>query len=229
MFGQNESAAQRGVETPSAFCAAFFVTWTVAVIISAYFGPDLSHPIRHLIYGDVERLVCWILLPLGWLFWVERRNMMTAFRPVVGISKIRAWCAALGLAVLLLLGMRLTRGQWHMIPTGQTWPHLVAVIASIGLLSFGEEFTFRGVLLSGLIRRGMRFGTANLLVAVAFAFSHWPGWLALGTMPVFALLTASLRVFVFGLVMGWLVRQEGGLFTAILVHAFNDVLAGTLF
>jgi membrane protease YdiL (CAAX protease family) len=115
-----------------------------------------------------------------------------------------------------------------MIPAGHSALEYVLFVGGVGLLALGEEFTFRGVFLSGLLRSGFPFWQANAFTAAAFALSHWPGWLMFGGMPAISLLTATVRVFLFGYVMGGLVRAEGGLIAAISIHTLNDVLAGTL-
>lgn len=180
-------------------------------------------------FGDAERLLVWLAFPALWLVKIEGRRIPDALYPVDPWSRRGAVIAGIALAGVLLLGMRYTRGQWDAVPGGHSVVQYLAVFASIALLALGEEFTFRGVFMSGLIQRGVPFWKVNLIVAVVFALSHWPGWLMFGGISPTALATASLRVLVFGVLMGGLVRLEGGLIVAILLHWFNDVLAGTLF
>ena len=44
-----------------------------------------------------------------------------------------------------------------------------------------------------------------------------------------SLLTASIRLVVFGLMMSGLVTLEGGLILAVLIHSFNDLWVGLFF
>jgi membrane protease YdiL (CAAX protease family) len=214
---------------PFGFVVVFFTLWIATLLAGAAIRPTSEHFTARLMFGDAERLLVWLAFPTLWLIEIERRRIPEALHPMAPWSRRGAIIAGIVLTVILLLGMRSTRGQWHAIPEGHSIAQYLTAFASIALLAIGEEFTFRGVFMSGLIQRGAPFWKANLIVAVVFALSHWPGWLMFGGIPPTALATASLRVLVFGLLMGGLVRLEGGLIVAILVHWFNDVLAGTLF
>ena len=193
-----------------------------------FIDPPKSAFLSHLISGVAGRFVVWCLLPTAWIILIEQRALGSAVHPVERHSLRLALTLTVLLTAVLFLGIRLTRGHWFMIPAGHNTLEYVAFVVGVGLLALGEEFTFRGGFLSGLLRSGTPFWRANAIAAAAFALSHWPGWLMFGGLPAIYLLTATLRVFVFGYVMGGLVRAEGGLIAAISIHTLNDVLVGTL-
>jgi membrane protease YdiL (CAAX protease family) len=130
----------------------------------------------------------------------------------------------------IIIGYRLTFGHWTGIPPHEDWTTYAAIVPSIVLVGIAEEFVFRGVFLSGLLRNGWAPWRANLITATLFALSHWPGWFAgPSSMGPFAHITASIRLMVFGLVVGGLTTLEGGILIAIVVHSFNDLWVGLFF
>lgn len=213
---------------PLAFIAVFYAAWMARLIALPFIDPPKADLLSYLIFGTAARLMVWCLLPITWVVIIERRRVASAFYPVERRSIRLVTLLAAMLAALLFLGMKLTRGQWAMIPAGHSHLEYLVFAGGVVLLALGEELTFRGVFLSGLLRRGLPFWGANAIVAMAFALSHWPGWLMFGGISPINLITATTRLFFFGLVMGGLVRIEGGLIAAISIHTLNDVLVGTL-
>lgn len=206
----------------------FYSTWLARLMALPFIDPPKSAFFSHLIFGVACRFVVWFLLPTAWIILIEKRALASALHPVERYSIRFVSALTVLLTAVLILGIRLTRGHWFIIPAGHSTLEYLLFVVGVGLLALGEEFTFRGVFLSGLLRSGFPFWRANAIAAAAFALSHWPGWLMFGGMPLIDLLTATVRVFVFGYVMGGLVRVEGGLIAAISIHTFNDVLVGTL-
>jgi membrane protease YdiL (CAAX protease family) len=213
---------------PFTYILVFYSAWLARLMALPLIDPPKSAFFSHLVFGVAGRFVVWCLLPATWIILIEKRALASALHPVERHSIRMVLALTVFLTVILLLGMRLTRGHWFIIPAGHSTLEYLVFVGGVWLLALGEEFTFRGVFLSGLLRSGFPFWQANAIAAAAFALSHWPGWLMFGGMPAIDLLTATVRVFVFGCVMGGLVRAEGGLIAAISIHTLNDVLVGTL-
>lgn len=139
-----------------------------------------------------------------------------------------AWCA---IAAVVGLAMPWIGGQiTELIARGHAVPQdvkqlggeaglgfriaLTLVVSSIGPAV--EEFLFRGVLLSALLRH-LRAGWAALASAALFALVHLPDlhwqWYAL---PNLALL---------GVALAWLRLRSGSLWPAVIAHGCNNLLA----
>jgi membrane protease YdiL (CAAX protease family) len=82
------------------------------------------------------------------------------------------------------------------------------------LVPLYEEIIFRGVIL-GSIQRYINFNTANILQAILFSAIH----LNLFLFPVF---------FLFGITVGILRKESGGLLSGIVFHVVNNLLAITI-
>jgi membrane protease YdiL (CAAX protease family) len=93
-------------------------------------------------------------------------------------------------------------------------PALLVLVVSNG---FQEEFLFRGLFLRKY-QTFFRFGVANVLQALIFAFAH-----AGITYTTSSLLFIVLGVFPLGLVMGYLMRKTNGVVTPALFHAGVDI------
>jgi membrane protease YdiL (CAAX protease family) len=215
---------------PWAFILAFFLIWSIRLGIYRIFDSDIQNPFLKRIVSDGWRALVWLILPILWLIFVERRGIVTAIRPNSVRSLRWAGLAGGALCALIVISYRLTFGHWTGIPLDRSWNTYAAILPSILLVGIAEEFIFRGVFLSGLLRGGWGPWRANFIAAVFFALSHWPGWLAgQGSMGPLSFLTASIRLVIFGMAMSGLVTLEGGIVVAILVHSFNDLWVGLFF
>lgn len=174
--------------------------------------------------AELWRLAIWLALPLAWLFWIERVDPRVACDQRPGQRAWLGWLVAL-LATVGARGVEVLAGSdWIAIPPV---PRQSFLVASVGLLfaAICEEFVFRGFVLKSL-RRRMAFWPANAAAAGLYAAMLAPGWVALVELDAggFGYLFAS--VFLFGLLLGWLVRQTGTVWVAIAAHFSNDFLQG---
>jgi len=104
------------------------------------------------------------------------------------------------------------------------WCFIIAFFAAwaVRLATFGlVDVHIQNLFLKRVLSDGWR-----ALVWLVFPICWLVGSGAMGPL---SLLTASIRRFVFGLVMSGLVTLEGGPVLAVLVHSFNDLWGGLFF
>jgi membrane protease YdiL (CAAX protease family) len=219
-----------GRAAPWLFILSFFVLWIIRLYAYKLGEQSVQNFFLKRLLSDGWRVLVWVVLPIAWLALIEQRPINTAFRPLAAKSPRMARITALALIALIVIGYRWTYGHWTGIPSNRTWDVYTAVLPGVLLVGLAEELVFRGVFFSGLLQAGWSARTASLLASIMFTLSHWPAWLiASGPIGPVAMLAASTRLAVFGLVMNGLVILEGGLLLAIIVHAFNDLWVGVFF
>jgi uncharacterized protein len=96
----------------------------------------------------------------------------------------------------------------------KTYGNGAGILLCCLLVPLYEEIIFRGVIL-GSIQRYINFNTANILQAILFSAIH----MNLFLFPVF---------FLFGITVGMLRKESGGLLPGIVFHVVNNLLAITI-
>jgi membrane protease YdiL (CAAX protease family) len=224
LTGPHDFARSEALSRPLAFVAVLFVAWVlrlVALPVSDLAADDVADA---RMIAELWRLAIWVLLPLGWVFWVERIDPRLAIDQRPGQLAWLAWLVA----VAVTLGGRgvevLAGSDWIAIPP---IPRVSLIVASVSLAfaALCEELVFRGLVLKGL-RKRMAFWPANAAAAALYAAMLAPGWVALVELGAgdFGYLFTS--VFLFALLLGWLVRLTGTIWVAVAARFFNDFLQG---
>lgn len=106
------------------------------------------------------------------------------------------------------------------------WGDVPRVLLGLTMAPISEEIFFRGFLLRSF-QGSMDFWRANLLTAMAFVAIHWPYWLYSQGYH-FGLLNLSVRIFIIGILLGYLVHKSNSLWPGILAHILNNFLSGAL-
>jgi len=214
---------------PLALMAVFFAFWLLRMVAYGKIDEQIAGAADRKLVSAAWRIAFWIGLPFLWLKGVEQRHLQSALHPSQPLTP-RWWpFATLGVIALIFIGERLTRGVWTGVPEDSSVSVLLRGSLAMVVVAIAEEFLCRGVILSGLLMRGWNYRTASLSVSLFFTLTHWPGWLYGGTMGAGTLAELSVRIFLFGLLMAFLVRLEGGLKSAVLVHLVNNLVAGDAF
>lgn len=94
---------------------------------------------------------------------------------------------------------------------------ILAFMALVFFPPIAEEILARGYLYSGL-RASWKFGPALLATSLIFAAAHLPGDSVL-------VWGAAINTFVLSVVLVYLRERTGALYSSILVHSFNNVIA----
>ncbi len=214
---------------PLALMAVFFAFWLLRMVAYGKIDEQIAGAADRQLVSAAWRIAFWIGLPFLWLQAIEQRHLQSALHPSQPLTP-RWWpFATLGVIALIFIGERLTRGVWTGVPEDSSVSVLLRGSLAMVVVAIAEEFLCRGVILSGLLMRGWNYRTASLSVSLFFTLTHWPGWLYGGTMGAGTLAELSVRTFLFGLLMAFLVRLEGGLKSAVLVHLVNNLVAGDAF
>ncbi|MEI8104611.1 MAG: type II CAAX endopeptidase family protein [Actinomycetes bacterium] len=177
-------------------------------------------PDRNILYAystAVASAVAYGVILLAVLGIAGRRRDLLAFR------RPSSWPVAIGLAVLLLIGVYIAVAlldpvlhgsrEQGLTPTSWQPSHAGAYAANFlvvaGVAPFVEELTFRGVGYSLLARYGR--WTSILIVGACFALDH-------------GLVQAFPELFIFGCALAWLRSKTTSVFPGMLLHAtFNSI------
>jgi membrane protease YdiL (CAAX protease family) len=224
LTGPHDFARSEALARPLAFVAVLFVAWVLrlaALPVSDLAAADVADART---IAELWRFAIWILLPLGWVFWIERIDPRLAIDQRPGQLAWLAWLVA----VVATLGARgvdvLAGSDWIAIPPVAPASLIVASV-SLAFAALCEEFVFRGLVLKGL-RKRMAFWPANAAAALLYAAILAPGWLALVELDAGAFGYLFASVFAFALLLGWLVRLTGTIWVAVAARFFNDFLQG---
>ncbi len=214
---------------PFAFVALFFALWLLRMGTYAHIDAGLLDHFEKRLLSDGWRIAIWVLVPLLWLRWIERRPLRMALFPIAALAPKRGWLLVVIAIVCLPFLQRLFNGTWTGIPKDAGAMLLIAGTLSTAVVAIAEEFLFRGVFLSGLLARNWAFVPANAVTAAFFSLSHWPGWLYGGGVSPANLAIMSIHMVLYGLLFGGIVRLQGTLWGAILVHFANNIVSGGSF
>jgi membrane protease YdiL (CAAX protease family) len=144
-------------------------------------------------------------------------------RRLLALQRPESWPRALGLAILLLIGVYVAVAlidpflhagrEQGLTPTGWQPSHAAAYAANFavvaGMAPIVEELTFRGLGFSLLQRFGV--WRAILIVGATFALAH-------------GLVQAFPELLIFGCALAWLRWQTGSVYPGMLLHAtFNGI------
>ena len=89
-----------------------------------------------------------------------------------------------------------------------------------------EEFTMRGFYLTSLERSGLPFGKANARAGVVFVAMHVPGWYFQGRLrSPLSLIQTAIFLWLLALLLGWIKKTSGSLYTPMVVHVLNNIYA----
>mgnify|MGYP001072849981 CR=1 FL=1 len=207
------------------FVVSFFLLWTLAWLLhnllanTIWPSLTLSHN-QALIYWAIMKILVWILFPAIYV--------RSVFRPESSKQFLRLGNAKRGVAVGLIAGL-VWIGLSYLLQ-GRDSFHLAAsatVLWTITGTPIAEEFTFRGVILSGLQKAGIRFWPANVITSVIFVLIHCLGWAFQGA------LTANLNPMLVGSILllsltaGWLRQRSNSLYSSVILHAMNNLYSAT--
>ena len=216
------------------FVLAF--VYGLVAILSTGTAPDLSWLEASQNTGSFTELAFWSTLALaiplfaaGWLlFWLRGSAFFRAFyRKAPPVHFV--WAAILAFAVVPLISLLffllpetvqtdLERMQLDMVPTDALgWAYLA--LAAVVLAPIIEEFYFRGVLFTWLVRKTPLMLAVGLSAA-AFTVVHGLTPALAGSGTIFA----NLQIFVLGCLFALLYRYSGSLWVPMLAHGTYNAL-----
>lgn len=203
------------------FVVSFFLLWTLAWLfhnlLAQTIWPSLS--LSHnqaLIYWAIMKILIWIVFPA-----IYARKVI---KPESSQQFLRLGNAKRGVAFGLVAGL-VWIGLSYLLQGKDTF-HLAAsatVLWTITGTPIAEEFTFRGVILSGLQKAGMKFWPANAITSIIFVLIHCLGWAFQGA------LTTNLNPVLVGSILlvsltaGWLCHKSNSLYSSVVLHSVNNL------
>jgi hypothetical protein len=163
---------------------------------------------------------------LGGVFLFGLRRRWTSWKEVFGARLSRRWNLVAQISgVLAIFASSLAAGAIQAVlrrtpynpqldflaPGGFSWPALLGMLATGGLIApLAEEVFFRG-LLHRWLRQRMGFWPAAFLSALLFGVVHVE-------------ISVAGAAFLLGLLLAWLYERSGSLWAPIIVHIINNAV-----
>ena len=213
------------------FCAVVYIAlvfglWTIYVstLYSSVAGVN-NIPAR-IFLNEVIRALIFVAPVLPSLKFVigEKPISYLKLDTTIKIGVLRGIVASIAYAALVFARALLTTG----VVTPKTVP-VEAWFTALTVSTLIEEIAFRGFLLQ-MFERAMKFWAANVLTALLFVAIHTPGWIILGDAPLLpGKIIVMSEIFFLGLLLGYLFERAGSLWSCVILHAANNLLATILF
>ncbi|MFA6242245.1 MAG: type II CAAX endopeptidase family protein [Candidatus Hydrogenedentales bacterium] len=221
----SEPSSFARLRKPSLFFLAFYLAWTLRVVLLLPYEDRFESEVAHRVFLDAIRLLLWLAPLWVYLIRVDRAAPLTSLRLDVLPAPRRAVEAfviagtyfAVVATIAITLEDKQTIFQRH-VPLAR-WPW---VLMGMWLAPIVEEIFFRGFVFRKL-RDVLRFRPANLFSALLFASIHVPGWLYLQGFGA-GFILSLVSVFIIGYVLGLLVERTNSLWPAIVMHFLNNLL-----
>jgi uncharacterized protein len=137
----------------------------------------------------------------------------------MGAGRGVGWGLVIGVAIVLsnALIVYCLQGRWQM-NSGFGWNLWVNGVLLVGL---SEEVLFRGYFFRTLAEQ-LAAWKANAIQAALFLGIHLPGWLMMNQLHFPGALRQCAYVFLIALVMGFMVKKTGSLWSGILIHSLSN-------
>lgn len=205
----------------SIFIVAFFGLWFLSWILHdslANIWPNLlQNESANLTYWALMKVLVWILFPYIYVLKIIKPESTKSFLGLKNSKK--------GIIYGLVAGL-----IWTVISVVAQQPSFDVAISlvTIWLITgtpIAEEFTFRGVILPGLEKCGMKFWPANIVTSLLFLLVHFLGWAFQGSLVnnLTVLLLGS--ILLLSLAVGWLRQKTESLYGSIILHAINNFVS----
>lgn len=208
-----------------AFLALFFAAWTLRILSIPWTDALAETPATARMIADGWRVAVWLVLPVIWCVAIEKISPRDAIDQRPGRNAWLAWGVA-GVYLVASRALAMWGGEdWHSIPVERADPTFFAALVGLAFVAVVEVFVFFGLVQKAL-RARFDFWIALALAALLFAAIQVPGWVALIELDASTLATLFAQVFLFGLLLGWIVRLAGTPLPAIVLHFLNNALAG---
>lgn len=222
------------VMTLAVFIASQFLAALIVSLILKITDPgsnlsDLadSTPVQFAYVAVAETLVALLViriiknrgLNLAAIGFSRKPKLSDLGRALIGLGVFYALLIGVGLAMELLLpGFKTDQPQdvgFDNIKT--TTDQVLAFAALVFFAPIAEEILVRGYMYSGL-RASLKFIPAMLTTSLIFASAHLPG----DNLIVWG---AAINTFVLSIVLVHLREKTGALYSSILLHGFNNLVA----
>jgi uncharacterized protein len=178
-------------------------------------SPSLQHAT---VVPLLFRLVVWTL-PACMALLALGKNPIDYLGLRLGAGRGLGWGLIVGVAIVLsnALIVCCLQGRWQM-NLGFGWNLWVNGVLLVGL---SEEVVFRGYFFRALAERSAAW-KANTIQATLFIGIHLPGWLIMNQLHFPGALRQCAYVFLIALVMGFIVKKTGSLWSSILIHSLSN-------
>ena len=197
-------------------CAAIYILIAAgfSTLLEVWFAPETEtadFALTHLIpLPIIIAAGLWFAYSSGWWSDIWRETPTYRQKPQ------RLWLVVIPAALVVQILLLAVDVPW----ADRTLGLILIVLVGTLLVGFGEEFFFRGILVTALRARHGEFVTLLITTGV-FALAHIPGSIITGVPPAFiAFQVAGLATV--GATYYWVRRVTGRLWVAMLVHAFTD-------
>jgi hypothetical protein len=212
------------------FIVIFFALWTAAWLIHNALADtiwptlDSSHD-QNLLYWVIMKVIVWIMYPV---LYVSKYIKPEKGKRFIGLQNLKGG-AIYGLAAGII---------WvavsYLIRYMQAGPAAFKLTDSLTFFwvitgtPISEEFTFRGVIIPGLQKYGVKFWPANIITAILFLLIHCLGWSFQGALAANLVPMTVGNILLLSLATGWIRYKSGSLYGGIILHSANNLYSSII-
>jgi hypothetical protein len=211
------------------YIALIFGLWTVYVATVYPFVESRPDVAARVLLNESIRFGIFVLPIWIYLKFIARENPFRYLKLSENVARGIFWGVGVGIIYAALV---LARAAFFLEGGAVNFRRvpLEAWLTAITIAVFIEEMAFRGFLLRQF-EGAANFWTANALTACLFVAVHFPGWILLSDSPLLApvRLIAMAEILFLGLLLGYVFKRSGSLWSCIIVHAANNLLSTALF
>ena len=198
------------------YLVLFYLAWTIKelwLIEYIYsFGEIISPLLEALVKSLIWIVPAWIYIKL------YLHSIPISFLKMnVNVKKGLLW----GIFLSLLLGAFLILEAY--LFNGVSFHFSLSFddyLNTLLMAGLAEEIVFRGLILQELDKR-ITFWKANLITALLFLVIHYPIWIYNDIILQFG---SHIYVFIIGLLLGFVYKKTGSLWSVIILHAFHNYI-----
>ncbi|ATP40487.1 CPBP family intramembrane metalloprotease [Solibacillus sp. R5-41] len=202
----------------------FFALWCIRELWLVQYL-DLMDSIPRAITSAVIKVVIWII-PVLLLVKVMEKGVPLSY---LGLRhnfknglKWTAWASLIFVSYFIVLNFTILDNNVDFQIGFNEW------INTILIVGLTEEIVFRGFLLRKLMD-SFKFWIANTITSILFVLIHFPIWFYKGLFELPYFLTASLTVFILGIIFGYVYKKSGSLWSVIVIHSLYNLLVSLFY
>lgn len=200
------------------YLTVFYVVWTLrTILLMPYVTATCHSPFIVESTRNMTKIIIWLVPLYLYLSFFERRRLFSYLR----MDRDILLGMGLGLSAGVLFFLFRAAG-FFAVDGGLRFnaPFIGHITGGVIFAGIIEEQFFRGFVLQK-IECFTSFWKANIMCSFLFTLSHAPSWVYHSD---HHMVLDGLKVFIFGIFLGWLFKRSGSLWSAIVFHSTYNLV-----
>ena len=216
-----KSKKNKNIKPILTYIILFFIVWIVYETMIATSIKNIYPENIHTFSNLIIKSLVWILPIYLYLKFYDRKNPISYLlldkhvkKGLIGVLALSLFLALYHFFRINLLGS--LKSDFNI--------GLYTLLNTILLAGIAEEIVFRGFLLKKLWNL-FSFKIAMICSSLLFVFIHYPIWFVRGRTLSLEFVIASLYIFIFGILQGYIFKKTNSLWVCIISHSIHNLFA----